>query len=337
MATISSIIVIQSSIRMMISRQSYFRALASIVKWQGMVRAFIKRKRRRLTILALRRRRVKVYMTTYSEALSGFVNAAVESVNDIIDSNKMKTSMAIFLQKTVRMRQQKRKYQTTRQACMRIQKYLRACLANAYLSFSVSYMYDVCSHGSGAEMENLLSFFEPSPAAVYMPFSCHNIRQYLSIRNRRLNFATPLHIALCSGNMSVVEVLQPGPADVLAIDKHDNNAAHFAVLHPSIEAFVYLSDCLELKYDVALLHKCGVLMGQAHLLVLLTSLQTSRALQDGKMKGQTDMQQKSSDGHVLKQGWLQKVSVFCDLSLSLSLSLSLMSSHNPILQIFFNA
>lgn len=300
--SVAAVVIIQCHIRMTIVRRSYWRIMSRIVSLQKLARRFvIKRLTQRMIINMLRHRQMKSIMDGYVTELTECVKCAVNNVGDLVKCLGLKTQVAVFLQKTFRMRIVQKQFQTTIRAIIRLQRYLRCCLANTYLAFSISYLCDLCSHGSASEMEKLLSFHSPSASAKYAQFSCHDIRQYLSIRNRTLNFTTPLHIALCSGNMAVVEVLLPGPADILAVDKYGNNASHFAVLHPSVETFMFLADCLELKYDVELLRKSGILMG-----LLQSSSLRAKALES---TSQMDDHNVDSDDIVHKHGWLQKVSM----------------------------
>jgi hypothetical protein len=94
---------------------------------------------------------------------------------------------------------------------------------------------------------------------VYGPPNSYHVRQLLSIRHPEKDFCSILHEASAHGNNSVVQMLKPGPFDILRKDSKGNSVAHYVARRPNLEIYEYLAQAMELKYSYNDLWRCGVL------------------------------------------------------------------------------
>ena len=297
---VKSVVAIQTTRRRHVARRRYEYVMDAVLLLQSFVRM----------ARAIRRTKVKRYMSrVYSQQLCQYTSQAAMTIADIT----WRRNCARRVQHASRGHIQRCRFLAMKRACCRLQRCIRAFLRNLYLTKGVLHLYGLCSHGHGRDMEALLSFpatpnLTPS-TTIYMPFNCQHIRQFLSIRNRSLKFCTPLHVAAGAGNLSVVQVLQPGPADILDTDSIGNNTAHFAVLHPSVDMFDYLANCLEVFYDKHDLVASGVVPREQFCRAVDNAsplLKHEPIPSDTDYGNDTDTEAGMVDA-VLRQGWLQKV------------------------------
>lgn len=93
----------------------------------------------------------------------------------------------------------------------------------------------------------------------YGPPNSSHVRQLLSLRDKRHHFCGVLHWAAAHGNNSVVQMLKPGPRDILEKDSQGNGVGHYVARHPNIEIFEYLARAMELSYSYTELQRSGLL------------------------------------------------------------------------------
>lgn len=223
---IQAIILVQSLYRMMCERRKYRDLVASITRLQSQWRGY----NRRCSFLCFK--------------LS-----------------------AIHVQAVVRCFLGRKKYLLLKERCLRLQQGIRSFLHNCYLKTSLEQLHHTCTVGQGKELESVLNV--PSAenqqivngkyCADIVPYTTFHLREVLSIRYRTLNFASILHLALSTGNLSIVKSLAPGPTDILAKDKNGNSSAHYVAMYPSVDIIEYLADCLQVRYVYSELLECGVL------------------------------------------------------------------------------
>jgi len=225
-------------------------------------------------------------------------------------------------------------YSNKRKSCLRIQKAIKSFLRNIYLRKSLDYLYTLCATCQESDMEQLL--LPPPPVMAYGltkgpqrdnsgPYGSYtsvHLRDFLSIRRRSMNFASPLHVALYHGNMAAVRALRPGPADILCKDSKGNSSVHYVAMHPTVDAMDYLADALQVRYTYSALLQCGIL-GDEGSHAAVSAAKVSQGKLWGRrgsfLVGDDDSDDEGTSGRALdegltaalsgeciKQGWLKK-------------------------------
>jgi len=167
------------------------------------------------------------------------------------------------------------RYKRQKRGCSRIQVAVRSFLRNKNLERTRDQLFEISAHGTQSEIEDMLSL--PSVAEyaqhfnvksksskkiqepIYGPPDSSHIRQLLSIRHPKHNYCGALHYAAAHGNNGVVQMMKPGPYDILRKDAKHNSVAHYVARHPNLEIFEYLAEAMEQKYNYNDLWRCGVL------------------------------------------------------------------------------
>lgn len=239
---------IQSRIRKYFAQNHYQSDVHSIVIVQSLYRMLREQRKYRQLVSSITR--IQSQWRGYRE-LCSFVH--------------LKQS-AIAIEAIVRGFLSRSKYLIMKDRCIRLQQAVRSFLHNRYLHTSLEKLYHTCTLGQGRELESVLNvppaenqqIVHGKYCADIVPYTTFHLREVLSIRYRNCNFASILHVALSTGNLSIVKSLAPGPTDILAKDRNGNSSAHYVAMYPSVDIIEYLADCLQVRYVYSELLECGV-------------------------------------------------------------------------------
>ena len=303
-----SAITIQSSMRCSLAKKQYSRDRTNIIKAQSVVRRHQCSKMKYDAVSSAVRLQSMYRSRIQRIEFSNFRAAA------IIVASRVKG----FLMRT-RYRHQKR-------GCRRIQVAVRSFLRNRLLHRTRDMLFDISAHGTQGEIEDMLSL--PSvaeyaqhfrsngkgKAPLYGPPDSSHVRQLMCIRHPKRNFCGILHYAAAHGNNSVVQMMKPGPHDILRKDANGNSVAHYVARHPNLEIFEYLAEAMELKYSYNDLWRCGILGNK-------DSRESKEYMEFENAEEGADDDEDADDGgldeiklltakksRVIKEGYLKKVS-----------------------------
>ena len=165
-----------------------------------------------------------------------------------------------------------RRFKRQKRSSRRLQVAIRSFLRNRLLANTIDKVFYLSAAGTQSEIEDMISL--PSVAEYAHQFQrkgkgmrqqqygapdSSHIRQLLSIRHRFKDFCGILHEAACHGNNGVVQMLKPGPREILQKDTKGNSVAHYVARRPNLEIYEYLAEAMELRYNYNDLIRCGVL------------------------------------------------------------------------------